>query len=54
MEEREAHFTLDLLELYLHLSSKLQIQRAQGLIQQKQRGPVHDSARHGNTLLLST
>ena len=44
---------LQALELDLHLLAKLQVQRAQGLIQQKHSGVVDQRPRNGDALLLA-
>ena len=53
VDEGDAHLLLDALELDLHILAQLQVQGAQGLVQQQHLGPVHQGPGDGHPLLLS-
>ena len=53
IEEGNADFGLDALELGLHLLPELEIKRAQRLVQQKHRRPVDNGARQAHALPLA-
>ncbi len=54
VKEGQTHLGLDVFELQLHLSTKLEIQCSKGLIQKEKCGTVHDSTSQRDALLLAT
>ena len=54
VDEREADFGLDALELQLHLSAQFQVQGSQRFIEQQHRRTVDDRAGKSDPLLLTT
>ena len=53
IDEGNAHLLLDTLQLVLHILPQAQVQRAQGLVQQQDLGPVHQRPGNGHPLLLA-
>ena len=53
VHEREADLRLDALELELHLAAQLEVERAERLVEQQQRGPVHQRPGQRDPLLLA-
>src|SRR5581483_7595141 len=53
IQKRDSALGLDALELDLHLLPELLIQRAERLIEQDDRGPVHERAGERDALLLA-
>ena len=53
MQECQTDFALDGFEFELHLTTKLEVECAQWLVEQKERWTVDDRSREGNSLLLS-
>ena len=53
IDEGNAHLLLDTLQLVLHILPQAQVQRAQGLVQQQDLGPVHQRPGDGHPLLLA-
>ena len=51
MDEGDAHLLLDPLELDLHLPAQLEVERAEGLVEQQDVGFVDDGAGKGDPLL---
>ena len=54
VQEGETDLALDVLELDLHLTAQLEVERTQGLVEQEERRAVHDGARESHALLLAT
>ncbi len=52
VDKGDAHGLLDALQLVLHILAQLQVQGAQGLVQQQDLGPVHQGPGDGHPLLL--
>ena len=52
VDERDAQLFLQSLQLQLHLAAQLQVQRAEGFVQQQHAGTVHHGAGNGDTLTL--
>ena len=52
--ERDSHLGLELLQLYLHLFAELEVERAEGLVEEQDAGPVHQGAGQGHPLPLTT
>ena len=53
VEERDPDLALDRLELHLHLLAQLEVERAERLVEQQHRGPVHERARERHALALA-
>src|SRR3990170_5051683 len=53
VDERDAHFLLDLFELDLHLLAELQVESAKGLVQEQDTGPVDEGPGQGDALALA-
>src|SRR5262245_45025158 len=53
VDERDAHLMLDALELYLHLLSQLQVERAQGFIEEQDTRVHYQRPGERDTLLLA-
>ena len=53
IDERDADVALDVLEDFLHGAAQLEVQRAQGLVQEQSGGLVHEAARQGDPLALA-
>ena len=54
VDEGEADLGLDALEFDLHLTTQLEVEGAQRLVEQQHLGLVHERARHRHALLLTT
>src|SRR5262249_52805883 len=54
INEGYAYFALDARKLRLHLFAQLEVERAEGLVEQQDRGPIHQSACERHTLLLAS
>ncbi|MEZ5231848.1 MAG: hypothetical protein R2749_03950 [Acidimicrobiales bacterium] len=52
VDERGVHLTLDALELHLHRLAQLEVQRAEGLVEQQCPRPVDERPGQGDPLLL--
>ena len=53
IDKGDLHGLLDALEFVLHILAQLQVQGAQGLVQQQDLGPVHQGPGDGHPLLLA-
>jgi hypothetical protein len=53
VEEGDPDLALDLFELDLHLAAQLEVERAERLVQQQHRGPVHQRAGERHALALT-
>ena len=53
VQEGDAHLALDALQLDLHLLAQLEVERAQRLVEQQHRRPVHQRPRQRHALLLA-
>ena len=53
MDEGDADLGLDALELQLHLAAQLEVEGAEGLVEQQHPGVVDQGAGHGDALLLA-
>jgi hypothetical protein len=53
VNESEAHLRLDVFELELHLAAQLEVEGAQGLIEQEEGGAIHDCSGQRDALLLA-
>lgn len=53
VHEGDADLGLDALELQLHLAAQLEVEGAEGLVEEEHLGMVDQGAGHGDTLLLA-
>src|SRR6185295_8424958 len=52
-QEGDANVTLEILQFDLHLAPEFAIERGERLVEKQHRGPIYESSRQRNTLLLS-
>ena len=52
-DEGDPHVALERLQFGLHLAAKIGVERGEGLIEQQEKGPVHQGARQRHALLLA-